>query len=105
MIGNLATFLQDPSDRLDYSINWANWVTSGDSISVSSWSVAAISDAQQSLMNIPAGFGSTINTSLHTTTVWLQQGVAENDYLITNTITTVQSRVAERSFTIQCRDR
>jgi hypothetical protein len=78
---------KDPSEVLDYQIDWAP-VLESDSIATSIWTA-------------PAGFavGSTTNTAT-TSTVWLSGGNA-GSHLITNRITTAGGRTFERSVSLK----
>jgi hypothetical protein len=77
---------KDPSEVLDYQIDWAP-VLESDTIATSTWIV-------------PAGFtvGSSTNTAT-TTTVWLSGGDL-GPHLITNRITTAGGRTFERSVSL-----
>jgi hypothetical protein len=75
----------DPNAVLDYTIDWSDWLPSGDTILSSSWSV-------------PAGLteDSSSNTST-TATVWISGGTAGTNYRITNHITTTEGRQDDRT--------
>ena len=83
----------DPSDKLDYSVNWgAKVLGSGETIATSTWTV-------------PVGL--TSSDESHTTTVatvWLTGGTAGESYTVTNHITTNQGREFERSFPVNTVD-
>lgn len=80
-------YLKDPSASIDFTINWAKWLADGDAIAESEW-------------DIPDGLTEVEEKRDHTdttTTVWLQGGVAGEEYPVTNTITTSQGRVDQRT--------
>ncbi len=87
-----SNFVKDPSDRLDYQIDWSAWL-GDDAISASAWTV-------------PDGL--TEHSSSNTTTaatVWLAGGTAGQDYRVTNQITTAGGRIKQQSITIQVQER
>lgn len=89
----MADFVKDPSEVLDYDVDWSNWLATGETISTSSFVVTA---------------GITIDSDTNDSTiakVWLSSGTAGNSYTVTNTITTSASRTAERSFVIDVQER
>lgn len=82
-----------PAEILDYEINWATRGLGTDTIDTSEWSV------------FPSGLGTTSpapTKTATTTTVWLSGGVADTNYLVTNTITTVGGRELQDSFILNC---
>lgn len=86
-------FLKDPDDVLDYSFNWADWLTTNELI-VSFEAIATP--------------GITIDSTSNTTTVtttWLSGGVAGSPYTVTHRIVTNQSRMVDRSMTIRVTSR
>ena len=84
--------LQDPSDNLDYTFDWTDWL-GGDTIVASSWVVTA---------GLNEGANANTTTSA---TVWLSGGTAGTSYVATNTIITAAARTANRSFNIDVVDR
>jgi len=84
--------LQDPSDNLDYTFDWTDWLA-GDTIATSSWTAAA-------------GLTEGVNANTTTTaTVWLSGGTAGVSYVVTNTVTTAGGRTASRSFYVDIVER
>jgi len=82
-------FNKDPSAVLDYTINWASWLPSGDTISTSAWTV-------------PSGLTSASASNTTTTaTVWLSGGTAGQVYRVTNKVVTAGSRTDERTIMIR----
>lgn len=83
---------KDPNEHLDFSIDWANRLVSGDTIATSSW-------------DIPSGLTSNLNTStVSTTTVWLSGGVAGTRYAVKNTIVTAGGRTHEQTVYLKIKD-
>lgn len=84
---------KDPDSTLDYTFDWGEkWLETGDTIATSAWVV-------------PAGLTSTLETNtLTTATIWLAGGALYERYTVTNQITTVNGRIAERSIYIRIRE-
>jgi len=85
--------LKDGASILDYTIDWSDWLATGETISASTWTV-------------PTGLTST-DTGVTTTsaTVWLSGGTRDTVYVVTNEIDTNQSRTAQRSLVIRVEER
>jgi len=83
-------FEKDPDAKLDFMIDWSDFLASGESISASSWYT-------------PTGITevSTSNTA-DTATIWVSGGTAGSSYILINRTTTDNStpRIAERSIII-----
>lgn len=86
-------FLKDPDDVLDYSFNWADWLTTNETI------VTFTAIATPGIT-----IDSTSNTASVTTT-WLSGGVAGSPYTVTHRIVTNQDRTVDRSMTIRVTSR
>lgn len=78
----MATFfiLKDPSDQLDYTINYASFLDPGDSIATSSWTCV---DA------IVTIFSS--STTSNSATAWVKGGTASQTSTITNIMTSANN--------------
>lgn len=87
-------FEKRPAEVKDYTVDWSrhllvNGADAGDTISVSAWS---------------AETGIVIDDDSSTTTTataWLSGGTEGVHYTVTNTVSTAQGRVFERSIVIQ----
>ena len=88
-------FLKDPSDILDYGIDWSEWLVS-DTISASSWAILPSEDDGLSVLESPPA--SFTNTA---TLVWVEDGIVGTTYKLTNTIVTADGRTCERSISIK----
>ena len=89
----IARFEKDPDAKLDFVIDWADWLATGDTISASTWTV-------------PSGI--TKESDTHgddTATIWISGGTARTDYTLTNKVTTAAGRIDERSIIIRVRNR
>lgn len=90
----MTNFSKDPSEKLDYTLDWDDRLAVGETISASTWSV-------------PAGITqSTPSPSFTTTTttIWLTGGTAGTNYQVTNHVTTSAGREYERSIFIFATD-
>jgi hypothetical protein len=84
---------KDPDEKLDYAIEWADWLaeTPTDSLQSSTWSASS-----------PAGLVTSLPSINGTKTLlWLDDGVAGTTYYLENTVTTVQGRIAQRTVKVQ----
>lgn len=82
---------KDPNAVKDFFIDWSQWLTTGDSLSVSTWTV-------------PAGITKDSDTiSGSKTVIWLSGGTVDQDYELVNHITTAQGREEDATITIACR--
>lgn len=78
-------FYKEPTAILDYSIDWSDFLTGGDTIVSSTWSTSDIGIVVDS------------NTyTTNTTTVWLSGGVDGYNYVVTNSIVTQLGREDSR---------
>jgi hypothetical protein len=89
----MVSFLKTPNAMLDYGFNWTSWLTSGEVIASSVWTVTS---------------GLTVVSSSNTdtqTTIWISGGVAFSNYSLVNKITTSLGRIDERTIKIFVRQR
>jgi hypothetical protein len=88
----VSDFLKDPSDEIDFTRTWGDWLADGETISTVVWTV----EAGLTKMTSPAESNTTT-----TATVWLEGGTVDEEYDVACRITTNQSRVVERTFTVK----
>lgn len=91
--------VKDSQATLDYTLDWSAWLSKGDTISSSSWSVSVDSGDSNPLA---------ITQQTHTTrqaVVWVSGGMSDRAYRLTNTITTAQGRTDQRSLSLSIRER
>jgi len=88
-----SSYVKDPDANLDYSVDWSQWLQSGETITASTWVVTT---------GITKGTTSNTTTS---TTVWLSGGTDGTKYTATNHITTSLARQDDRSITIRVQQR
>ena len=85
------TYKKNPGASLDYTVSWANWLETDETISSVVWTVdTGITE------------GVTSNTPT-TATIWLGGGTVANAYNISCKITTSSTRIDDRTFTIDVR--
>ena len=84
----MSNFQQCPASRLDYVVNWTNWLEDGDEIMASSWSSdPMLTFEDESFTDFQA-------------VAFITGGDAGVIYTITNTITTDAGREHCQSFTL-----
>ncbi len=86
-------FLKGPTEVLDFTIDWTQWLGS-DTISSSTWVV-------------PAGITKDSDTTVSSLAalIWLSGGSLGQIYELVNTIVTAAGRTAVRSIDIECTQR
>lgn len=86
-------WLKDPDAILDFSIDWSNWLATGETISTSTW-------------NVPTGITKDSDTNTSTvTTIWLSGGTVGTTYEIVNHIATDAGREDDRTIKISVAQR
>lgn len=89
----LNNFDHDPDAVLDYSIDWSDWLASGEVISTSAWTV-------------PTGITQDTATKTDSVaTIWISGGTAGQIYTVTNHIVTDGGREDDRSLHLHCKER
>lgn len=89
----MGQFLKDPNATLDYTVDWADWMPAGDSITTVTWVV-------------PAGLTKTTQTNTATAaTAWLSGGTVGARYVVVCRITTVDGRIDDRTLQIDVQER
>ncbi len=88
-------FLKDPHARLDFMIDWSQWLNS-DTIISSEW---VLPDGADDLIVNTSEFTAT------TATVWISGGLADKKYLVANRITTAAGRIDDRSIQLTVKNR
>jgi hypothetical protein len=91
----VATFQKDPSEVLDYTLDWST-ALAGDTISGTNSTWVTPSGLTQVVSPAPS------NTTT-TTTVWLSGGTSPTDYAVENTIVTTGGRTIQAHMLIQVR--
>lgn len=86
--------LIDPSAKTDYSVDWTDWMATGDAIAISTWAIAPAGP----MLTDEAVAGATAQ-------VFIESCVRGVVYRLTNRITTNQGRTDERSIVLRCEER
>lgn len=84
------SFVKDPDARLDYEIDWSEWLPTGDTIIVSTWEC---DDDAVTLEDATSDDDSA--------TVFVGGGVIGTSYLVTNRIETGQGRINDQTIKIK----
>lgn len=88
-------YRHDPNAVLDYSVDWATWLRSGDTVSSATWIIpSGLTEAPQ---------GHAISGAL--ATVWLQGGTVGETYKVTCRVVTAQGRQEDHTIRLLCRDK
>lgn len=87
-----AYIVKDPQSTLDYSVDWSDWVSTGDDIITSVWTLSTITGDTAPISNEDT------NLSSNVATVWISGGQLGKIYTVTNTITTDNGLIDERFF-------
>lgn len=90
---------KDTEAILDYTVDWINWLPTGETISASSWSVEAITGDLDPLTSTGPTFTST------KAIVTLRNGTAGKIYKVYNQITTNSGKVDRRYFRVKVKTR
>lgn len=90
---------KDPQATLDYSVDWSDWVSAGDVITSSIWTISTITGDTAPVEEEDTNLGSNIAT------VWLSGGTVDKIYTITNTITTDNGLIDERFFRLKIKNK
>ncbi len=97
----MSYLLIDPSEKLDYSCDWSDFLDEGgspsDTISSSSWAIAGGGS--------PAPTLSGEDTTNNVTTVFVEGCELGQIYRLANRVVTGQGRTAERSHILRCEER
>lgn len=89
----IKSYQKDPAATLDYTIDWATWLETGDTITAHTFTA-------------PAGLVKESDSHTDTAaTVWISGGTAGTAYDVTCQITTAGGRIDERTITIGVQNR
>lgn len=91
---------KDPGARLVYSMDWSDWLPTGDTLSTATYVISTISgDATPIVKHSQGTSGGTISY------VELSGGTAKEIYTVTATITTTDGNTDKRRFRLKVNDR
>lgn len=88
----MASYRKDPDARLDYTVNWTDWLGTD-------YIVSAATSVQTGLTLYTQAFTSTVHT------IWLTGGSAGQEYNVTSRIYTNAGRIDDRTFKIKVSER
>lgn len=95
--------LIDPGETLDFACDWVAFLADAgspaDAIDTSNWSIEPVEGSP----GTPVLSGAQVIGAM--TSVFVSGAVLGRVYRLTNAITTMQGRAAERSFTLRCDNR
>lgn len=91
---------KDPAAQMIYTLEWADWLDSGDTIATASWSAAARRNDPTPLTVEDSGI-----TNDTATYVELAGGQADKTYIVTVTVNTTNGITDRRNFRVNCVNR
>jgi hypothetical protein len=91
---------KDPDARLDYTIDWSDWV-SNDTLQTAVWRTSTITGDPAPLTLV----SNVTNTGQGVSTVLITGGSAGNTYTVTCKVTTTNALIDERYFRIIAKNR
>jgi hypothetical protein len=96
----MSDFNKDPDAKLDYGVDWSDWLQDGESISTSNWAVerqdgASVESGGLSILQSPSP-----STDGEQTTVWVEGGQVGVTYELVNSIDTDAQREDDRTIGI-----
>jgi hypothetical protein len=97
---SINAYTKDPDAKLDYLVNWANWLQEGETISSSAWGIDVAPDAVLTIAVSPAPSNTTTSA-----TVWLQGGTVGKTYRVRNRIVSSLGRTDDQSFHVRIAQR
>lgn len=95
MSAYIASYIKDPGAKLDYSIDWSEWLPTGDAIDTATWTADGITVAASPAPSHASGIA----------TVWIEGGTEGTDATAACRVTTTAGRIDERTIRIQIRGR
>jgi uncharacterized protein YndB with AHSA1/START domain len=91
---------KDPGARLVYSMDWSDWLPTGDTLSTATYVISTITGDAAPIVKHSQGIeGSTVSY------VELSGGTAKEIYTVTATITTTDGNTDKRRFRLKVNDR
>jgi len=89
------TIEKDPEANLTYTLDWANWLPQGDSISSATWVVSTRANDPDPLIKVSNGIQGT------KTYIRLNNGQDGKTYMVTAQVTTTDGLVDRRYFRVK----
>jgi hypothetical protein len=101
ILNNGLQISKDPAAQLTYTLDWSEWLESGDTISTVDWTVAARRNDPTPITIVTSGKdGSNIKTYVE-----LAGGQADKTYIVSAEVTTNDGLTDKRSFRVLVENR
>ena len=106
----LKKFIKDPNAKLDYAIDWTEWLRPfSDTLASATATVSPSGGLMISgSSTVPGTFSNSVQVTLtvsqYIVTLWAKDGVAGSSYDVTVRVTTSAGRIDDRTITITCKD-
>lgn len=101
ILNNGLQISKDPAAQLTYTLDWSEWLESGDTISTVDWTVAARRNDPTPITIVTSGKdGSNIKTYVE-----LSGGQADKTYIVSAEVTTNDGLTDKRSFRVLVENR
>ena len=104
----MAIIFKDPDSKLDFHVDWTDWVEPGDFLTGSAWVVPAGLVEELPAPSMYVGPETDVAGMVRTvqrTTIWLSGGSAGQEYQVVNRISTAHGRIADRTINIRMREK
>ena len=92
---------KDPQASLTYTLDWSEWLDTGDTISAVTWSVAARVNDPTPLTTVTSG----VTGANKQTYIRLSGGQENKTYVVTARVTTANGFIDRRNFRVQVENR
>lgn len=86
---------KDPEANLTYTLDWANWLPAGDSVSTATWTISTRANDPDPLVNVSNGIQGT------KTYIRLRDGQDGKTYTVTAQVTTADGLIDRRFFRVK----
>lgn len=106
----LKKFIKDPNAKLDYALDWTEWLRPfTDTLASATATVTPSGGLMISgSSTVPGTFSNSAQVTLTVTqylaTLWAKDGVAGSSYDVTVRVTTTAGRIDDRTITITCKE-
>jgi hypothetical protein len=92
--------LKDPEAQLTYTLDWVDWLPTGDELSTVDWTITARANDPDPVQEVSSGITEDTKTYIE-----LSDGVAGKTYTITAKVTTVDGLIDRRFFKVKVANR
>jgi hypothetical protein len=96
----MSDFTKDPDAKLDYGVDWSNWLQDGETITSSDWAVERRDGAPVEPDGLSVLQNPSPSTDGEQTTVWVEGGQVGVTYELINSIDTDGQREDDRTIEI-----